>query len=144
MLKTHRKRKLGHNDEPESTTEDPPSDNEKEDFSAIAHNLIIAAINDRAAEEAEDQDPSPPDVSVPISTQHGRRPTQRTQMPLATLFNFNRLDSGLSGTWMPRLMRVSMHSLSRMLRRLQTCKMLRQSLVLPPALQYNFHYISDF
>jgi len=54
VLKTHGKRKLGHTDEPESTTEDPPSDNEEEDFSAIAHNLIIVAINDRAADEAED------------------------------------------------------------------------------------------
>lgn len=99
VLKMRGKRKLGHNDEPlESTTEDPPSDNEDKDFSAIAHDMIIAAIDDRAADEAEDRDPSPPGAAVPINTQRGRRPT-RTQMPLATLFDFNRLDSGLDFYW---------------------------------------------
>jgi hypothetical protein len=99
VLKTRGKRKLGHNDKPlESTTEDSPSDNEDEDFSAIAHNLIIAAIDNRAADEAEDHDPSPPGTAVPINTQRGRRST-RTQMPLATLFDFNRLDSGLDFYW---------------------------------------------
>ena len=73
VLKTRGKRKLGHNDEPlESTTEDSPSDNEDKDFSAIVHNLIIAAINDRAADEAEDHDPSLPGTAVPINTQRGR------------------------------------------------------------------------
>jgi hypothetical protein len=97
VLKTRGKRKLGHNDEPESTTEDLPSDNEDEDFGTIAHNLIVAAIDDRTADEAEDRDPSLPGAAVQIST-HGRRPT-RTQMPLATLFDFDRLDNGLDFYW---------------------------------------------
>jgi hypothetical protein len=70
VLKTCGKRKLGYNDEPlESTTEDSPSNNEDKDFSAIAHNLIIAAIDDRAGDKAEDHDSSPPGTAVPINTQ---------------------------------------------------------------------------
>jgi hypothetical protein len=98
VLQTRGKRKLGHDDNPaESTTEDLPSDNEDENFGAIAHNLIIAAIDDRAADEAEDQYLSSPAL-VPNSTQRSRRPI-RTQLPLATLFDFNRLDSGLDFYW---------------------------------------------
>jgi len=52
-VKTRGKRKLGHDDKPAaSTTQDLPSDNEDEDFRAIAQNLIVAAIDDRAADEA--------------------------------------------------------------------------------------------
>jgi hypothetical protein len=100
VLKTHGKRKLGHDDKPESTTEDLPSDNEDEDFGVIAHDLIVTAIDDRAADEAEDQDLLPPGVAVPNSTQRrlSHRPI-RTQMPLVTLFDFNRLDSGLDFYW---------------------------------------------
>jgi hypothetical protein len=96
VLKTRGKRKLGHDDNPESTTEDLPSDNEDEGFGAIAHDLIVAAIDDRAADEADDRNLFPP--AVPNSTQRSHRPI-RTQMPLATLFDFNRLDSGLDFYW---------------------------------------------
>ena len=100
VLKTRGKRKLGHDDKPaESTTQDLPSDNEDEDFGAIAQNLIVAAIDDRAADEAEDPNLlSPALVSNGTQRTGSRRPI-RTQLPLATLFDFKRLDSGLDFYW---------------------------------------------
>jgi len=126
VLKTRGKRKLGHDDNPaESTTEDLPSDNEGEDFGAVAHNLIVAAIDDRAADEAVRicfrlhwSQTAPSAVADPFvlncRSQHCLILTDWTVAWIS-------IGLGLSRTWMPRLMLVRMHSLSR----LQTCKMLR-------------------
>ena len=99
LLKCRGKRKLGDDDEPSSTAVDEPSDTDADDdsFEGLAQNLINSAIDDSAANEAEEATAPSSAPAVP-NQQRTRRPT-RTQIPLASLFNFTRLDNGLDFYW---------------------------------------------
>jgi hypothetical protein len=54
LLKCRGKRKLGDDDEPSSTAVDEPSDADADDDSGLAQNLINSAINDSAADVANE------------------------------------------------------------------------------------------
>lgn len=99
LLTTRSKRKLGDNNNPGSTTGDLPSksDAEEDNFENLAQDLIDLAANDEAANEAEEQS-APCSITAPLNQQQARHPSH-TQMPLATLFDFNRSDNGLDFYW---------------------------------------------
>jgi hypothetical protein len=98
LLTTRGKRKLGDSDNPDSTTEDlPSSDTEEDNIENLAQDLIDLAADGETANEAEEQ-LAPSSITVPSDQQRARRPS-RTQMPLATLFDFNRSNNGLDFYW---------------------------------------------
>jgi hypothetical protein len=102
LLKCRSKRKLGDNDEPSSTAVDEPSDADTDDdsFEGLVQNLINSAIDDSAADVANEAEEATAPSSAPAvpNQQRTRHPT-RTQIPLASLFNFTRLDNGLDFYW---------------------------------------------
>jgi hypothetical protein len=102
LLKCHGKRKLSDDNEPSSTAVDEPSDTDADDdsFEGLAQNLINSAIDDSAADAANEAEEATAPSSAPAvpNQQRTRRPT-RTQIPLASLFNFTRLDNGLDFYW---------------------------------------------
>jgi len=94
LLKCRSKRKLGSDNEPSSTAVDDPSDAEDDSFEGLVQNLINSAINDEAADKAEEATAPLSAPAVP-NQQRTCCPVARTQIPLASLFNFTRLDNGL-------------------------------------------------
>jgi hypothetical protein len=96
LLKCRSKCKLGNDDEP---TVDESSDAEDDSFEAVAQNLIGLA-NDNAAADADaaadDISAAPAAATLNLQGTHRR---SRTQIPLATLFDFTRLDNGLDFYW---------------------------------------------
>jgi hypothetical protein len=100
LLKCRSKRKLGDNDEPSSTAVDEPSDAEDDSFEGLTQNLIDSAINDEAADATDGAEEATAPSSAPAvpNQQRTRRPA-RTQIPLASLFNFTQLDNGLDFYW---------------------------------------------
>jgi hypothetical protein len=100
LLTCRGKRKLGDDDEPSSTAVDEPSDAEDYSFEGLAQNLIDSAINDEAADAADEAEEATAPSSAPAvpNQQRTRRPA-RTQIPLASLFDFTRLDNGLDFYW---------------------------------------------
>ena len=90
LLKCCSKRKLGNDDEP---TVDEASDAEDDSFETVARNLIGLADDDAAA---DDTSAAPAAATLNL---HGTRRCNRTQIPLARLFDFTRLDNGLDFYW---------------------------------------------
>jgi hypothetical protein len=101
LLKCCGKRKLGDDDEPSSTAVDDPSDAKDDSFEGLVQNLIDSAINDKAADAADKAEDATAPLSAPAvpNQQRTRHPVARTQIPLASLFNFTRLDNGLDFYW---------------------------------------------
>ena len=97
LLKCRGKRKLGDDDEPSSTAVDDPSDAEDDSFEGLVQNLIDSAINDEAADEAEEA--TAPSSAPAVPNQQCTRRLARTQIPLASLFNFTWLDNRLDFYW---------------------------------------------
>jgi len=97
LLKCRGKRKLGDDDEPSSTAVDEPSDAEDDSFEGLAQNLIDSAINDEAADAADEAEEATAPSSAPAVPRTRR--LARTQIPLASLFDFTRLDNGLDFYW---------------------------------------------
>jgi len=96
LLKCRSKRKLGNDNEP---TVDESSDAEDDSFEAVAQNLIGLADDDAAADAdvaANDISAAPAAATLNLQGTHRR---SRTQIPLATLFDFTRLDNGLDFYW---------------------------------------------
>ena len=96
LLKCRSKRKLGNDDEP---TIDEASDAEDDSFETVAQNLIGLADDDAAADAnaaADDTSAAPAAATLNL---HGTRRCNRTQIPLARLFDFTRLDNGLDFYW---------------------------------------------
>ena len=102
LLKCRGKRKLSDDNEPSSTAVNEPSDTDADDdsFEGLAQNLINSAIDDSAADAANEAEEATAPSSAPAvpNQQRTRRPTH-TQIPLASLFNFTRLDNGLDFYW---------------------------------------------
>jgi hypothetical protein len=97
LLTTRSKCKLGDNDKLSSATEDLPPDTKDDSFESLAQDLIHRAINDEAANEAEEL-LTLSGIAIPSNQQWAHRPA-RTQIPLATLFDFHRSDYGLDFYW---------------------------------------------
>jgi hypothetical protein len=75
-----------------------PPDSEDNNFESVTHDLIVHAINDKAANEAEELLAWVPPAIV-MANQQQAHCLVHTQMLLATLFNFDRLDNGLDFYW---------------------------------------------
>ena len=100
LLKCRSKRKLSDDDEPSSTAVDEPSDADNDSFEGLTQNLINLAIDDSAADVTNEAEEATAPLSAPAvpNQQRTHRPS-RTQIPLASLFNFTRLDNGLDFYW---------------------------------------------
>lgn len=95
LLKCRSKRKLGNDDEP---TVDESSDAEDDSFEAVAQNLIGLADDTAADADTAANDISAAPAAATLNLQ-GTHRRSRTQIPLATLFDFTRLDNGLDFYW---------------------------------------------